>query len=195
VLRHDPFETHPLRSEEVFLEFEVWLSELLKGGKGIQVDLKEGGETMDRVIRTLRAHRVPEDRLWLTTNLKDVSLDDYARLAREFPKTPLQSAIPLRFMFQEMTREERAAWMELNRGVGIRHLAISWYDEPAASELEEIRAAGFGVHFFYVNSAEDIGRAAALGPDSITSDFHIPEWDLFGRGSGENGFYLDLEKT
>jgi hypothetical protein len=68
---------------------------------------------------------------------------------------------------------------------------MSWYEEPAEGELRELREAGFGVHFFYVNGAADIAKAAALKPDSITSDFHIPEWGLFGRGSGENGFYLE----
>jgi hypothetical protein len=191
VLRHDSFDSHPPHSGEALLDFRDWLRDLLRAGKSIQIDLKEGGETAERVIRALREHRVPQDRLWLTTNLKDVAMEDYARLGREFPKSPLQSAIPHRFMFQDMDRGERQAWMELNRGLGVRHLAISWYEDPQAHELDEIREAGFGVHFFYVNTLDDFGKAAALKPDSITSDFHIPEWGLYGRGSGENGFYLD----
>lgn len=191
VLRHDPFETHPLQEGEVQLEATDWLKALDQAGKGIQVDLKEGGETMEKMIRLLRDSRVSEDRLWFTTNLKDISMEDYARLAREFPKVPMQSAIPLRFMFQDMSAAERRDWMDLNRSVGVRHLAMSWYEEPVEKEVAELREAGFGVHFFYVNSAQDVLKAASLKPDSITSDFHIPEWGLFGRGSGENGFYLE----
>lgn len=191
ILRHDPFDSHPLRAGEGLLEATEWLDILLKSGRGIQIDLKEGGETAERLIRLLKDRRVPEERLWFTTNLKDIALEDYARLAREFPNVPVQSAIPLRFMFQDMSAAERSEWLALNRAVGVRHLAMSWYEEPVAEELDELRKAGFGVHFFYVNSAKDILTAATLKPNSITSDFHVPEWGLFGRGSGENGFYLE----
>lgn len=195
VLRHDPFDTHPLDPHESLMDVETWVRKLMASGKGVQVDLKEGGETMERVIKLLKDLRVPDDRLWLTTNLKDVSMEDYGRLSREFPKVPLQSAIPHRFMFQDMSVEERAEWMAMNRSIGIRHFAISWYEEAKEHELKELRDAGFGVHFFYVNTPDDILKAAVLRPNSITSDFHIPEWGYFGRGSGENGFFLDLKKT
>jgi hypothetical protein len=193
VLRHDPWDSHPFRTGESRLEASEWLDILLKSGRGIQIDIKEGGATLESLIRLLKDRHVPEERMWFTTNLKDIALEDYGRLAREFPKVPLQSAIPLRFMFQDMSAAERGEWLGINRSIGVRHLAMSWYEEPAAEELKELREAGFGVHFFYVNTAADILKAAALKPDSITSDFHVPEWGLFGRGSGENGFYL--EKT
>jgi len=189
ILRHDPFETHPARAEESILEARDWVSALNASERGIQIDLKGGGETLEQVIRLVRDFRIPSERLWFTTNLKDISTDDYARLNREFPGVPLQSAIPLRFMFQEMTWDERRDWLELNRSVGVRHLAMSWYEEPTAQELDELREAGFKVHFFYVDTVSDLQKAAALKPDSITSDFHLPEWGFFGRGSGENGYY------
>ena len=37
---------------------------------------------------------------------------------------------------------------------------------------------------------KDFEAALKLNPKSITSDFHISEWGLMGRGSGENGSYL-----
>ncbi|HSA58479.1 MAG TPA: hypothetical protein VLJ37_02185 [bacterium] len=191
VLRHDPWETHPLRPEEGLLDFRDWLKAAHEAGKGIQIDLKEGGSTMDRMIHLLKEVRFPESRLWFTTNLKDVAIEDYGRLGRTFPHARLQSTIPLRFMFQDMTVDDRTSWLDLNRGLGARFLSISWYDEPTAGELEEIRNAGFGINLFYVNTMEDIRKAVALKPDAITSDFHVPEWGLFGRGSGENGFYLE----
>lgn len=191
VLRHDPWDTHPLRPGEGLLDFRHWLKAAHEAGKGIQIDLKEGGSTMDRMIDLLKEFRVTESRLWFTTNLKDVALDDYGRLGRTFPGARLQSAVPLRFMFQAMTADERHSWLEINRSLGARYVSISWYDEPTRAELEEIRQAGFGINLFYVNTLEDIRKALSLEPDSITSDFHIPEWDLFGRGSGENGYYLE----
>src|SRR5262245_35105637 len=50
VLRHDPWDSHPLRPDERLLDFQHWLKAAHGSGKGIQIDLKEGGSTMDRMI-------------------------------------------------------------------------------------------------------------------------------------------------
>lgn len=194
VLRHDPLDTHDLQPGESLLDFRHWLETISASGKGIQIDFKEGNETMQRTIALLKDLRISQSRLWFTTNLKDVAMEEYAKLGQAFPEAALQSTIPIRFMYQEMGEEERLTWLDLNRGLGVRHLSISWYDEPKPEEIQEIREAGFSINLFYVNTIEDIRRAITLKPDSITSDFHIPEWGLFGRGSGENGFY-PLEKA
>jgi hypothetical protein len=190
VLRHDGFDTHPLRENESLLLFEEWLDALQASGKSIKIDLKEGCGTMEKMIQLLKDRRVDESRLWITTNLKDVSMDDFGRLRGVFPHIIFQSTIPLRFMFQNMTREDRASWLDLNRQLGVTRLSISWYDSPTKEELAEIQSYGFETNLYHVNSIEDFQSAVSLEPHAITSDFHLPEWDLFGRGSGENGFYL-----
>lgn len=191
ILRHDSFETHPKREEEKFLLFDDWVKALKGKRKGVQIDLKEGGETMERMIQILKGHGVGEEDLWITTNLKDVSMDDYLRLKQVFPQIILQSTIPIRFMFKEMNEEERRAWLSLNQGMGVKRLSVSWYDCPTREEIDEVKKNGFEVNLYHVESIQDFREAIPLQPESITSDFHIPEWSLFGRGSGENGFYLE----
>jgi hypothetical protein len=191
VLRHDGFDSHPMRPGENLLRFEEWLEALQSRDKYIKIDLKEGGGTMEKMIRLLKERKVDESRLWITTNLKDVSTDDYARLRTHFPHIIFQSTVPLRFMFQFMGREDRVAWLQLNQGLGVTRLSISWFDNPSRDEVEELRSNGFEINFYHVNSLDDFRRAVALEPEAITSDFHVPEWNLFGRGSGENGFYLE----
>jgi hypothetical protein len=165
------------------------LEEVHQKGKRIQIDLKEGGDTMRQVAFLIHSFRIVPEKLWVTTNLKDISLEEYGWLHQQFPEAIFQSAIPLRFMFDLMDREERHLWLQINRDVGVRSLAISWHDEPKPFEIEELREAGFQVNFYHVDTVADFQQAAALKPLAITSDFHIPEWNLFGRGSGENGFY------
>lgn len=191
ILRHDNFETHPKRDGERFLRFEDWVKALKKAGKGIQIDLKEGGEVMGKMVSVLKEQGIDEGKLWVTTNLKDVSMDDYASLRGIFPRMTLQSTIPIRFMFSEMNQEERRAWLGLNEGMGVKRLSISWYDSPTQEEIDEIKGCGFETNLYHVNSLQDFREAVPLHPDSITSDFHLPEWSLYGRGSGENGFYLE----
>src|SRR6185436_17964452 len=54
VLRHDPWDSHPRRTGEGVLDASEWLDILLKSGRGIQIDLKEGGDTAERLIRLLK---------------------------------------------------------------------------------------------------------------------------------------------
>lgn len=190
VLRHDSFDTHPMRPDEELLRFEEWLEALQVRNKCIKIDLKEGCETMAKMIRHLKERGIDESRLWITTNLKDVAVDDYGRLRQSFPHIIFQSTIPLRFMFREMGPEDRSSWLNLNRTLGVTRLSICWYDLPTAEEIAEIRAFGFEINLYHVNTLDDFRAAIALMPEAITSDFHLPEWNLFGRGAGENGFYL-----
>lgn len=195
VMRHDSFDTHPLRDGEALVLFDDWIKAFKACGKGIQIDLKEGCETMEKMIAILKAYQVDESRLWITTNLKDVSIDDYTRLRTVFPQMTFQSTIPIRFMFREMNGEERRAWLALNEGMGVKRLSVSWLDSPTRPEVDEIKGLGFEINLYHVNGPEAFRETIRLGPHSITSDFHMPEWGLFGRGSGENGFYYSaLEK-
>ncbi len=193
-LRHDSFDTHPRREGEPALAFEEWTDRLLAGGKSLKVDLKEGGATQQRLVDLFKKRRVDESRLWITTNLKDVSTDDYGRLRGVFPRAILQSTIPIRFMYQVMAAADRQEWLDMNRSLGVTRLSVSWYDGPTAEELGDVKKAGFEINLYHVNSVDDFKRAIALRPEAITSDFHIPEWNLFGRGSGENWFYLNTKK-
>src|SRR5262249_40364311 len=86
VLRHDPFETHPLLPGEGLFDAVAWLVALQSAGKGIQIDIKEGGETATALVNFLKDLKIPQERLWFTTNLKDIAIDDYARLGSAFPQ-------------------------------------------------------------------------------------------------------------
>ena len=79
----------------------------------------------------------------------------------------------------------------MNQKLGVSRMSICWYDEPTLQELSEMTERGFEINLYHVNNIQDFKSALLLKPAAITSDFHIPEWNLFGRGSGENGFYLE----
>lgn len=190
-LRHDPFDTHPLRDREVLLSFKECLTDIQQHGKCLKIDLKEGAKTMVKMVEVLKKSQFDESRLWITTNLKDVSLDDYGGLKKTFPRAILQSTIPHRFMFRDMTEEDRVAWLSLNQGLGVTRLSISWYDLPSEEEVKKLKGHGFEVNLYHVDSLTDFHGAISLRPEAITSDFHLPEWGFYGRGSGENGFYLE----
>ena len=107
VLRHDSFETHPLSPGESLLLFQDWLESIHSRGKKIKVDMKEGGETVRKMESVLKGNGFKESDLWLTTNFKDMSIEEFGKLRDVFPKVIFQSTVPLRFMFQVMTPEER----------------------------------------------------------------------------------------
>lgn len=194
VLRHDPPEELHWEHSEL-MRFDDWVDALVRGGKKMVMDLKEGGEALDQVISILRRHSLNANHLWFATSLKDVSVEDYTKLRQAFPAAVFSSTIPLRFMFQSMDRAQRETWYEINRSMGATRFSVSWHDHPQPEEVTEVHQAGFEINLYHVNTLEDFRQAIRLNPKAITSDFHIPVWNLFGRGAGENGFYLDLPQT
>jgi hypothetical protein len=59
---------------------------------------------------------------------------------------------------------------------------------PSAREtLETLASWGYDVNFYGVPDLEGFLEAVVLLPCSVTSDFNFPQWNFYGRGSGENG--------
>jgi len=48
---------------------------------------------------------------------------------------------------------------------------------------------GYDVNIYAVPDLEAFLQAALLLPRSLTADFNFPQWQYFGRGSGEGRAY------
>ena len=53
--------------------------------KGIKLDLKEGGETIARVIETIKASEIGPKRTWFNGSLSQLGRDDFMLLAKSCP--------------------------------------------------------------------------------------------------------------
>jgi hypothetical protein len=56
--------------------------------------------------------------------------------------------------------------------------------------IEHLEANDRETNIYAVPDLQSFLEAAVLLPTSVTADFNFPEWDYFGRGSGEQGRIL-----
>ena len=113
------------------------------------------------------------------------SFEDISDLHKTFPKSIIQTQISLTWMRQEMPADQEKLFYDQIKKPGIEWISISWKDHPQSKEVERIRRAGFSLNLYHVNTLEAIEQAMTFKPETLTSDFNIPEWGLKGRGSGE----------
>ena len=73
---------------------------------------------------------------------------------------------------------------------GISRLSVGWGTDLTAPLLETLQTWAYEVNIYGVPDLRSFLRAVLLLPHSLTADFNFPEWNYFGRGSGERLRYL-----
>ena len=70
---------------------------------------------------------------------------------------------------------------------GVNRLSVKWETVRESKVLDRLNPWEFEVNIYSVPDLESFLQAVLLEPRSITSDFNFPNWQYYGRGSGENG--------
>jgi hypothetical protein len=189
VLRHDGFDSHPWSREEHLLTLDEWLAGCARVDKGIKLDLKEGAEAIDRVAAVVARYGFPRQRLWFNGALTQLGEAGFRRLAALWPGAVLQC--PVDFLVPLVLGAPRQAreLLETLRSWGINRLSLDWRTERQREIFECLDSWGHEVNFYNVPDLESFLQAALLLPRSVTSDFNFPQWDYFGRGSGQDKAY------
>ena len=72
---------------------------------------------------------------------------------------------------------------------GVTRFSVAWTEAEGRDLFEQLDRWGYEVNLYAVPDLEQFLRAALMLPRSITADFNFPEWNYFGRGSGQQGRY------
>jgi len=72
---------------------------------------------------------------------------------------------------------------------GISRFSVAWDRESARSLVRQLQEWGYEVNLYAVPDHESFLQAMLLTPRSLTADFNFPEWNYYGRGSGERRRY------
>jgi hypothetical protein len=185
VLRHDSLDETPFGEDEELLYIDAILERLEKFDKSIKLDLKEGGEVIDRIIEIVRGRQYPHEKLWLNAVANVLGEDGFRRLAAAFPGAVVQCPMDFLAPLIGTLPEEGKRILDQLAGWGINRFSVSW-DLPNLPELlGQMDAWGFEVNIYNVPDLESFLKAVLHQPRSITSDFNFPQWYYYGRGSGE----------
>jgi len=186
IVRHDSFAETPEQPGEEFLLLEDILKRLKKFDKRTKIDLKEGGDVMDRVRKLVDALNLAPETLWFNSDIEVLDQEGFRKLSAAFPGTVIQCRIDFLAPLIETLPEEGERVLRNLRDWGINRFSIPWGLPNLARIVEIMDRWGHAVNIYNVPDLESFLQAVLLQPRSVTSDFNFPKWNYFGRGSGQN---------
>ena len=191
VSRHDSFERSPWRRDEPHLPLDRLLHETARHGKAIKLDLKEGGETVERVLERAALHGFGADRLWFNGEIGALRESDFRRLAAAHPGAVLQCPADFLGPLAAAVPDEARRLLRALREWGIGRFSIGWRNRHRTALSDCLESLGYEINIYGVPDLESFLRAALMLPCSLTADFNFPTWHYYGRGSGEGRAYHD----
>lgn len=189
VLRHDSFEETPWDQQEKTFLLADCLKEIQQHGRGIKIDLKEGGDLLGRLLPMIDASGLEESHLWFNGNIEILGEAGFRQLAATYPhavrQCPVDFLVPL---VLAMPHRARQIFDELTEW-GMNRFSLSWQIPEKRAFIECVQSWGIEVNIYGVDNLEHFLQAALLLPRSLTSDFNFPQWHYYGRGAGQKGNY------
>ena len=197
VLRHDSFEeTRWHRAEQPF-RLEACLRALRAQGRSVALDLKEGGDVVERVLGIVAALGFDEGSLWFNGSIEVLREPGIRRLAEAYPaatiSVPVDFLGPLLLAAPELAKEILATL----RSWGVNRWSLDWRTAGIRELMDRLEEGGWPVNVYGILDLEAFLEASLLLPSSVTADFNFPGWHYFGRGSGEHRAYhrYDFART
>ena len=189
VLRHDSFERTPWTRDEPLLTLADALKAFAAHARGLKLDLKDGTGVVDEVLTLLEGHGFDNDCLWFNASIEAIGAEGFRRLRSAYPGAIMQC--PVDFLAPLVLAAPRRARtvLQMLAGWGISRFSVAWGRESTRSMVRQLEEWGYEVNLYAVRNHESFLQAMLLIPRSVTADFNFPEWNYFGRGSGERRLY------
>jgi hypothetical protein len=189
VLRHDSFDRTPWSRDEPLLTLAAALEAFAEHVRGLKLDLKDGTGVVDEVLALLDGHGFDDDRLWFNASIEAVGADGFRRLRSAYPGAIVQC--PVDFLAPLVVAAPRRARtvLAMLAGWGISRFSVAWGLESTRCLVRQLEEWGYEVNLYAVPDHESFLQAVLLMPRSLTADFNFPQWNYYGRGSGEKRRY------
>jgi hypothetical protein len=189
VLRHDSFERTPWSRDEPLLTLAAALEAFAGHVRGLKLDLKDGTGVVDEVLALLDGHRFDDHCLWFNASIETVGADGFRRLRSAYPGAIVQCPVDfLAPLVVAAPRRARAVLATL-ASWGISRFSVAWGRETTRRLVRQLDEWGYEVNLYAVPDHESFLQAVLLTPRSLTADFNFPQWNYYGRGSGEKRRY------
>jgi hypothetical protein len=189
VLRHDSFEATPWHRAEHPFRLEACLQALHEQGRAVALDLKEGGEVVDRVLGIVATMGFDDGSLWFNGAIEDLCEPGIRRLAAAHPKATI--SVPVDFLGPLLLAAPALAGEVLDtlRSWGVNRWSLDWRTPAIRRLMDRLEERGWEVNVYGVPDLEAFLEASLLLPRSVTADFNFPDWHYFGRGAGQHRGY------
>jgi hypothetical protein len=189
VLRHDSFEETPWIRGESFLTLASAVEAFAEHGRALKVDLKDGAEILDEVMVVLDRHGFGDHDLWFNARIDVLGADGFRMLRGRYRDAIVQC--PIDFLAPLVLAEPSRAHaiLRMLADWGITRFSVAWGSEHTRPVLDQLADWDYEVNLYAVPDLDGFLQAVLLLPDSLTADFNFPDWNYYGRGSGERRRY------
>jgi hypothetical protein len=193
VLRHDSFEESPWHRAEHPFHLEACLRTLHEQGRSVALDLKEGGEVIERVLAVVASIGFDDASLLYNGLIETLGEPGIRRLTEAHPRAtitvPVDFLAPLLLAAPTLAKEIT----DTLRSWGVNRLSLDWRTPEIRELLSRVEEWGWEVNVYGIPDLEAFLEASLLLPKSVTADFNFPGWNYFGRGSGQHRAYHRYE--
>jgi len=186
ITRHDSFKRSPKFPGEKVLELSEALDRFREHSRTVKIDFKQGGEVVERVIEMLRERGFTDSELWFHADAWVIGVSGFRKITRAFPNAIMQTTID-RLAFWIAAVPLIGKWMiRTLSNWGMNRFLLTWESRYKVKVLQRMERWGYPVNFYQIPDLEEFLKAVLLMPASITTDFNFPQWDYYGRGSGQD---------
>ncbi len=193
VLRHDSFQETPWHRAEHPFRLEACLQALREQGRSVALDLKEGGEVIERVLGIVASMGFDDGVLWCNGSIEVLREPGIRRLAEAHPAATI--SVPVDFLGPLLLAAPALASEVLAtlRSWGVNRWSLDWRTPGIRELIDRLEEGGWEVNVYGVPDLEAFLEASLLLPKSVTADFNFPDWHYFGRGAGQHRAYYRYE--
>jgi hypothetical protein len=194
VLRHDSFERTPWTKAEPLLTLATALEAFAGHVRGLKLDLKDGAGVLDEVLALLQGSRFDDNHLWFNASIEAVGAQGFRRLRLAHPGAILQCPVDFLAPLVSAAPIQARTVLRMLTGWGISRFSVAWGRQSTRSLIQQLEEWGYEVNLYAVPDHESFLQAVLLLPRSLTADFNFPDWNYYGRGSGEQRRYHRYRK-
>ena len=191
ILRHDSFAEAKYLEDEQWLTLEQFLQLIQPTGKCVKFDLKTGGSLLKLIQDYLGEYPISVDRLWFNGNIEHLHEEGFTWIAERFSGTIIQAPVDFLTPLVCTAPKKAREILQMFESWGINRFSISWDTENMSTFFERMEEWGYQVNIYNVPNLDTFLRAVLMLPSSITSDFNFPQWNYYGRGSGQNNHHFE----
>jgi glycerophosphoryl diester phosphodiesterase len=185
VLRHDSFQTTPWTRDEQLVPLATAVGAIANHGRGVKLDFKNGPHVAPEVVTLLEEHGLGDHRLWFNARIDVLGADGFNSVRSRYPAAIVQCPVDFLGPLVVAVPKRARAVLRTLASWGISRFSVGWGGDHTALMLERLQRWGHTVNLYGVPDLESFLRAVLLLPQSLTADFNYPEWNYYGRGSGE----------
>jgi hypothetical protein len=195
VLRHDSFEETPWHRAEHPFQLEGCLRALREQDRSVALDLKEGGQVIDRVLGMVATMGFDDASLLFNGQIEVLGEHGIRRLAKTHPQATI--SVPVDFLGPLLLAVPGLAGqvLEALRSWGVNRWSLDWRTSGIRELIDRLEEGGWEVNIYGVPDLEAFLEASLLLPRSVTADFNFPDWHYFGRGAGQRRAYHRYQLT